>query len=75
MLKYKPHDIEKKWQAKWADSNIYKTEMIFAQEGWHYEKEGDNLIYNGVVFNEMKGASSSVSTLITNHLKKMVLVD
>ncbi len=30
----------------------------FGQEGWHYEfdEENDQLIYSGVVFNEMKGA-------------------
>ena len=41
--------------------NIYQKEEIFKQEGWHYELDdidGD-LIYNGVVYNEMKGAFSS----------------
>lgn len=41
--------------------NIYEREEIFRQEGWHYEMESeeDDLIYNGVVYNEMKGAFSS----------------
>lgn len=41
--------------------NIYKREEIFKQEGWHYEleSEDDELKYNGVVYNEMKGAFSS----------------
>lgn len=41
--------------------NIYKEEKIFMQEGWHYELENKDepLIYNGVVYNEMKGAFSS----------------
>ncbi len=40
--------------------NIYGNEAIFRQEGWHYElNEKDELIYNGVVYNEMKGAFSS----------------
>ena len=41
--------------------NIYHEEKIFKQEGWHYELESaeDNLIINGVVYNEMKGAFSS----------------
>lgn len=32
--------------------------QILAQEGWHYhlEDEADDLIYKGVVYNEMKGA-------------------
>lgn len=41
--------------------NIYQYEEIFKQEGWHYEleNEDDDIIYNGVVYNEMKGAYSS----------------
>ena len=41
--------------------NIYKEEKIFRQEGWHYEMEDvdGELTYNGVVFNEMKGAFSA----------------
>ena len=41
--------------------NIYREEKIFRQEGWHYELEGKDepLHYNGVVYNEMKGAFSS----------------
>ncbi len=41
--------------------NIYKKEEIFKQEGWHFELENEEaeLKYNGVVYNEMKGAFSS----------------
>jgi len=41
--------------------NIYIHDEIFRQEGWHYElKDKDApLCYNGVVYNEMKGAFSS----------------
>jgi len=41
--------------------NIYKKEEIFKQEGWHYELESEDadLIYNGIVYSEMKGAFSS----------------
>lgn len=39
---------------------IYKKKEIFMQEGWHIEQEGDDLSYNGVVYNEMKGALSTV---------------
>lgn len=54
--------------------NIYKEEKIFQQEGWHYELESKDapLEYNGVVYNEMKGAFSSpesqLSRLILNSL-------
>ena len=39
---------------------IYQRPRIFEQEGWHYEITGPDapLTYNGVVFNEMKGALS-----------------
>lgn len=38
---------------------IYHRPRIFEQEGWHYELDDDGqLVYNGVVFNEMKGATS-----------------
>lgn len=41
--------------------NIYKHEEIFRQEGWNYhlEEADGELSYNGVVYNEMKGAFSS----------------
>ncbi|MCI8665049.1 MAG: insulinase family protein [Dorea sp.] len=41
--------------------NIYEHEEIFRQEGWSYKlaSPDDALEYNGVVYNEMKGAFSS----------------
>ena len=41
--------------------NIYQKEEIFRQEGWSYQLDSveDKLKYNGVVYNEMKGAFSS----------------
>ena len=41
--------------------NMQTKEEIFKQEGWHYELEDVNsdITYNGVVYNEMKGAFSS----------------
>lgn len=54
--------------------NIYTEEKIFQQEGWHYELADKDapLEYNGVVYNEMKGAFSSpesqLSRLIFNSL-------
>lgn len=41
--------------------NIYQHKEIFRQEGWSYKLDSlnDKLEYNGVVYNEMKGAFSS----------------
>lgn len=41
--------------------NIYQHSEIFRQEGWSYklEESDGKLEYNGVVYNEMKGAFSS----------------
>ena len=41
--------------------NIYKHEEIVRQDGWsyHLDEEDGELTYNGVVYNEMKGAFSS----------------
>ncbi|HFI0463057.1 TPA: insulinase family protein [Streptococcus suis] len=41
--------------------NLYHDPQILQQEGWHYhlEKPEDDLIYKGVVYNEMKGAMAS----------------
>ena len=37
---------------------LYRKRAVFEQEGWHYELDAPDepLRYNGVVFNEMKGA-------------------
>lgn len=41
--------------------NIYRKKEIFMQEGWSYKLDDvdGKLTYNGVVYNEMKGAFSS----------------
>lgn len=46
--------------------NIYNKTEIFKQEGWHYELEDleGEIKYNGVVYNEMKGAFSSPEQLL-----------
>ncbi len=40
---------------------IYSDPRILKQEGWHHElmSKKDNVVYKGVVYNEMKGAYSS----------------
>ena len=47
---------------------IYEEEKIFLQEGWHYDlkSEDDELKYNGVVYNEMKGAYSSSENIVAD---------
>ncbi len=49
---------------------ILKNENILKQEGWHYhlESKEDKLIYKGVVYNEMKGAYSSIDEIIDMHI-------
>lgn len=45
---------------------IYRHPEIFSQEGWHYELDNirGSLTYNGVVYNEMKGAFSSAESVL-----------
>ncbi|MCB5286446.1 MAG: insulinase family protein [Candidatus Cloacimonetes bacterium] len=46
---------------------IYDEPKIMDQEGWHYElfQADDELKYKGVVYNEMKGAFSSVDSIVS----------
>ncbi|AIQ75795.1 MULTISPECIES: insulinase family protein [Paenibacillus] len=57
--------------------NIYKQREIFEQEGWHYELQQteDELIYKGVVYNEMKGSYSSPFTVLMDRIKKSLYPD
>ncbi len=57
--------------------NIYKTDKIFCQEGWHYEMktEEDELTVNGVVYNEMKGAFSSPDEVVAREVRKALFPD
>lgn len=51
--------------------------QILMQEGWHYEldaKEGE-LTYNGVVYNEMKGALSSPEALLEDAAMEKLFPD
>ena len=56
---------------------IYHNPNIFRQEGWHYElREGDSApTFKGVVFNEMKGAFSSVDEVLDNQINRMLYPD
>ncbi len=50
--------------------NIYGNPYTFQQEGWHYhiENADDPIIYNGVVYNEMKGAFSNPDEVLQNKI-------
>jgi presequence protease len=57
--------------------NIYKYPEIFYQEGWHHElleKEGE-VTYNGVVYNEMKGAFSSPDSILYRRTRRSLFPD
>lgn len=57
--------------------NIYEKEEIFRQEGWNYELEDveDPLQYNGVVYNEMKGAFSSPEEILSREVCNVLFPD
>jgi len=57
--------------------NIYHYEEIFKQEGWHYELENreDDITYNGVVYNEMKGAFSSEESVLERFIMNGLFPD
>lgn len=50
---------------------LLKDDNIFAQEGWHLEETEDGeLVVNGVVYNEMKGALSDPEDVLAMELKR-----
>ena len=57
--------------------NTYKNDKILKQEGWHYhlENEKDAITYNGVVYNEMKGAYSSAEQQLFDAIQTSLLPD
>lgn len=57
--------------------NVYLHEEIFKQEGWHYELENvdADIIYNGVVYNEMKGAFSSPEQVVMRESRHALFPD
>lgn len=56
---------------------IYSKRAIFEQEGWHYEIDGadEPLRYNGVVYNEMKGALSDPDSVLYNAISSALFPD
>ncbi len=57
--------------------NIYQRKEIFLQEGWHYDLEAEDaeLKYNGVVYNEMKGAFSSPESMLYRMIQNSLFPD
>lgn len=57
--------------------SIYENPCIFEQEGWHIELRdaADMPVYKGVVFNEMKGAMSSVHRRMEAEINKLLFPD
>ncbi|NMC56350.1 MAG: insulinase family protein, partial [Eubacteriaceae bacterium] len=56
---------------------IYDSEYVYMQEGWHYhlENEADDLKYNGVVYNEMKGAYSNPDEIMIDTIFETLYSD
>lgn len=56
--------------------SMYREREVLMQEGWHYEiDENDDLIYRGVVYNEMKGALSSPESLLDEKIMESLFPD
>lgn len=57
--------------------NCLKNPQILMQEGWHYELENKEapLTYNGVVYNEMKGALSSPEAIMEDRAMDKLFPD
>ena len=61
---------------------VYERPETFQQEGWHVElaegegpEGGDGLMYNGVVYNEMKGALAEPDEIVADALAAALFPD
>lgn len=55
---------------------VLEDPNIFYQEGWHYAfNEEGKAFYQGVVYNEMKGASSTLDSKAQSELDKLLFPD
>ena len=56
---------------------IYENPNIFYQEGWHYELNNadEDLVFKGVVFNEMKGVFASPEQQLMNGIYRLMYPD
>lgn len=55
--------------------NILNNPNIFYQEGWHIDTTGDDTVFKGVVFNEMKGAMSDVDQVAEQAMSTLLFPD
>jgi len=56
--------------------NLLNNKNFFRQEGWRYEKnENGDIVYNGVVFNEMKGVLASAPSLNFERIVENIFKD
>ncbi len=66
--------------------DIYRCRQIFEQEGWHFERtcadgqseageDAPRVTFNGVVYNEMKGALSDATSVLYGELQANLLPD
>lgn len=57
--------------------DIYSNDKILKQEGWHFHLENaeDDLTYNGVVYNEMKGVYSSADAQLAQAVQQALYPD
>lgn len=57
--------------------NLYTDPKILQQEGWHHElaSKEDDVVYKGVVYNEMKGAFSNPSRELGYQINKILFPD
>lgn len=56
---------------------IFEEKEIFMQEGWHYSIEDKEkpIVYNGVVYNEMRGAYSQPTTILREVIGRSLFPD
>lgn len=57
--------------------SIYEKREVFLQEGWHYHilDEKDPIAYKGVVYNEMRGATSSAEDQVEYAIQETLYPD
>ena len=57
--------------------NMLKDKQVLMQEGWHYHLDSadSDLIYRGVVYNEMKGVFSSPDSQLERHVMENLFPD